>query len=80
MKSVKLYYYAVLREYAGISHETRQTGATTFRELYEELSAVYKFPLDASRVRVAVSESYAGMDQLVDDGAEITFIPPVAGG
>ena len=80
MKSVKLYYYAILREKAGMSHETRQTDAETFRELYGELCSLYNFPLDASRVRVAVADAYVDMDQAVEDGFEVTFIPPVAGG
>jgi molybdopterin synthase sulfur carrier subunit len=80
MKSVKLSYYAVLREKAGRSGEDRQTNAETYRTLYEELREQYKFPLDASRVRVAVGDAYAEMEDALADGCDVTFIPPVAGG
>ena len=80
MKSVNLHYFAVLREKAGKSSESRQTDAQTLQELYEELRNQYDFPLDASRVRVAIGEAYGNMEDQITDGAVITFIPPVAGG
>ncbi len=80
MKTVNLHYFAVLREYACKSGESRETSAETFRNLYNELREQYKFPLDASRVRVAIGESYGDMDEELPDGANVTFIPPVAGG
>ena len=80
MKRVNLSYFAVLRELAGKSAETWETDAATFADLYNELKNQYNFPLDATRVRVAVGEEYGNMDQLLEDGAEIAFIPPVAGG
>jgi len=80
MKTVNIYYFAVLRECAGKSHETRQTAARTFLDLYEEIRTLYRFPLEATRVRVALGDSYGEMDQEIVDGAEVTFIPPVAGG
>jgi molybdopterin converting factor small subunit len=80
MKTVNLHYFAVLREHAGKSGESRETDAQTFRELYDELRDLYEFPLDASRVRVAIGETYGDMDQELVDGISVTFIPPVAGG
>ena len=80
MKTVQLHYFAVLRECAGKSGESRQTAAETYRELYNELRAEYNFPLEADRVRVALGESYGDMAQELADGIEVTFIPPVAGG
>lgn len=80
MTSVTLQYYAVLREKAGKSSETRDTDATTPRELYEELREAYGFPLEADRVRAAVGEEYVDLDAPVTDGMDVTFIPPVAGG
>lgn len=63
-----------------MSGETRQTGAGTFRELYDELRQEYRFPLDSARVRVAIGERYGDMDEELPDGITLTFIPPVAGG
>lgn len=80
MKTVKLSYYAVLRECSGKSGEIRETQAETFADLYNELKNEYNFPLDSGRVRVAIGEHYCGMDEKLTDNAEVVFIPPVAGG
>lgn len=80
MKTITLQYYAVLREKAGKSSETRETEAATLRALYDELREAYGFPLEADRVRAAVGEEYVQMDAPVADRMNITFIPPVAGG
>jgi molybdopterin converting factor subunit 1 len=80
MKTVTVRYFAALRECAGKSMETRETPAETYTDLYNELNSDYNFPLDASRVRVAVGEAYAEMDQEIQDSCELAFIPPVAGG
>lgn len=80
MKTITLQYYAVLREKAGKSSETRETEAVTLRELYDELRTAYDFPLEAERVRAAVGEEYVDLDAPVTEGMNITFIPPVAGG
>lgn len=80
MKTVNISYFAVLRERAGKAGEMRKTSAANFQELYEELRREYSFPLDASRVRVAIGESYGEMEAELVDGVAVTFIPPVAGG
>lgn len=80
MNTITLQYYAVLREKAGKSSETRETEASTLHELYDELREAYGFSLEADRVRAAVGEEYVKMDAPVEDGMDITFIPPVAGG
>lgn len=80
MKQVSLSYYAVLREKAGRAGEDRQTDASTYRELYDQLREQYGFPLEAASVRVAIGDAYADMNDTVTEGVEITFIPPVAGG
>ena len=80
MKKVNLFYFAVLRECSGKAGEVRETQADTYSDLYAELRNEYNFPLDASRVRVAVGENYADMSREVEAGADIAFIPPVAGG
>lgn len=79
-KTVHIRYFASLRECAGKSMETRETGAATYADLYDELHAEYKFPLEADRVRVAVGEAYAEMENEIQNGVELAYIPPVAGG
>ncbi len=79
-KIVTIRYFAALRECAGIASEERETQANSYAELYDELNTAYQFPLPCERVRVAVGEAYADMNQPIHDKAEIAFIPPVAGG
>ena len=78
--NVELLYFAVLRECAGKSAETRETESTTARDLYAELEREYGFPLPFERIRVAVGERYVDADIQLEEGMEVTFIPPVAGG
>ena len=79
-KKVSMTYFAVLRERAGKSHEEYETDAATLADLYNELKSSYKFPVDASRIKAAIGESYVDLDQPVAENSRITFIPPVAGG
>lgn len=80
MKNITLHYFAVFREQAGRASESHETDAATLAALYAELRARHAFTLDPEFVRVAIGSSYAEMDAPVPDGAEITFVPPVAGG
>lgn len=80
MSRITVHYYAVLRERTGRATEIRTSEAPTLRALYEELRAEYGFPLTADRVLAAVGERYVPMDSPLDDGLDLTFIPPVAGG
>jgi molybdopterin-guanine dinucleotide biosynthesis protein A len=79
-KSVKVQYYALLREQAGRSEEALTTSARTPRELYEELKARYPFSLAPEMLRVAVNAEFGEWSQPLADGDSIVFIPPVAGG
>lgn len=78
--TVEVVYFAVLREQSGMDRETVETSASTYGELYEELSARHGFTLPGSRVRVAIDNAFTDSDSTVRDGVEVVFIPPVAGG
>jgi len=80
MATIRLQYFALLRESAGRSSEDWTTDAANLHELYEELRQRYSFSLDSSRVRAAVGERYVPMDSALEEGMQVTFIPPVAGG
>jgi molybdopterin converting factor small subunit len=74
--TVTVHYFAMLREQARRDSETRVTNAGTPRELYTELG----FTLPAGNLRVAINDAFVAMDARLNDGDEVTFIPPVAGG
>lgn len=80
MATVKLLYFASLRDAAGVAEETCATDAADLRALYAELRARHGFAMPAERIRVAVDGAFAGLDDAVRDGSEVAFIPPVSGG
>lgn len=79
-RTVTILYFAILREQRGASEETLETGAGTLGDLYESLRSRYGFGLERRHIKVAVDAEFASMDDPVAEGAEIAFIPPVAGG
>jgi molybdopterin synthase sulfur carrier subunit len=79
-QNIRLHYYALLREQAGRDHEELATQARTPRALYDELKAKYNFTLPMDRVGVAVNDRFCSLDQPLQQGDSVVFIPPVAGG
>jgi molybdopterin converting factor subunit 1 len=79
---VRLLYFAVLRDITGKSEEVVELPDGTraqeiwnrLRSRHDQLAGYERPPL------TAVNESYVSADQLLRDGDEVAFIPPVAGG
>lgn len=79
---VRLLYFAVLRDIAGASTAEIElpSGARAadvwerLRAQHHELAGYRQPPM------VAVNEEYVAADQMLRDGDELAFIPPVAGG
>lgn len=80
MKTVHLQYFALLREQRGLSLETLTTSAETAAQLYDELCTRHPFTLPSARLRVAINGEFAAWTTPLSEGAQIVFIPPVAGG
>ena len=80
MPRVNLQYYALLREQAGRRSETLDTAADTPAALYAELAARHGFQLPATQLKVAVNAAFVDWERRLEDGDEVVFIPPVAGG
>jgi MoaE-MoaD fusion protein len=80
---VSVLYFAAARERAGLAEERLATlpPPGTVRVLLELLSARHAalVPL-LPHLRVAVNQSFVGLDDVVPEGAEVALIPPVAGG
>jgi len=79
-KTIRVYYYALLREERGLSEEFFKTTALTAEELYQELSEKHKFKLAPDMVKVAINNEFAQWQDELKDNDSIIFIPPVAGG
>jgi molybdopterin converting factor subunit 1 len=80
MKTVRVQYFAILREQRGAAQEELATDAATPAELYEELRTRHGFSLTGDRVRAAINDEFAPASAALRTGDRIVFIPPVAGG
>jgi molybdopterin synthase sulfur carrier subunit len=80
MTRVNVLYFASLRDAAGMASEPVDTAAVDLRALYIELQARHGFALPADRLRVAVDGAFARWDDVLHEGSEVAFIPPVSGG
>ena len=84
--TVRLLYFAWLRERVGTAEETMllPDGVTTVGELAAWLggrSAAHAAAFaDSARVRCAVNQEFATPDAPVRPGDEVAFFPPVTGG
>jgi len=80
VKTVRVHYFAILREQRGLDEERVSTMAVTAADLYEELRLLHRFTLPTGRLRVAVNDEFGPWASPVRDGDAIVFVPPVAGG
>ena len=80
MITIKVQYFAILREQRGESAESLATSAGTALELYTELKDRYRFTLSPDVVRVAINHEFKDWKTALKPGDHIVFIPPVAGG
>jgi sulfur-carrier protein len=80
MKTVRVQYFAILREQRGAAQEELVTNAATPAELYTELQARHGFSLPGDRVRAAINDEFAAATAALQSGDRVVFIPPVAGG
>lgn len=78
--SLRVHYFAVLRDQAGRSEETVATGARTPRELYEVLRQRHGLKLLPEQLRVAINDDFADWNRPLRAGDSVVFLPPVAGG
>jgi molybdopterin synthase sulfur carrier subunit len=81
--SVKILYFASLREALGLAGESVElpAGINTLAALRDWLVAQGREKLaTAKNLRCALNQEVAGLDAAVQDGDEVAFFPPVTGG
>lgn len=81
--SVKILYFAGLKEKLGLSAESIElpAGVTTVGVLRDWLVGQGREALGTARnLRCAVNQDMAKLDAAIQDGDEIAFFPPVTGG
>lgn len=83
-KTVRVKYFASIREALGLGQEEVSTAALTLDALRAELVArggAYAEALDGGRaVRVALNQVLSEGSATLAAGAEVAFFPPVTGG
>jgi molybdopterin-guanine dinucleotide biosynthesis protein A len=79
-KTLRVQYFAILREQAGRAEETLDTVAATPAELYDELRRRHRFQLEPSQLKVALNAEFGDWRTPLKHGDTVVFIPPVAGG
>jgi len=79
-KTVRVQYYAILREQAGRSEETLDTSAGTAAEVFAELRQRHPFQLTSAQLKVALNSEFSDWQTPLKHGDTVVFIPPVAGG
>jgi molybdopterin synthase sulfur carrier subunit len=81
---VTVKYFASIREAIGTGVQARETQAHTLGALRDELIALgggYAESLARGRaVRLALNQVMANEAEVLQDGAEVAFFPPVTGG
>jgi molybdopterin-guanine dinucleotide biosynthesis protein A len=79
-KTVNLLYFAKLREARGLDEEQVTTAACTAAGLYEEIRFLHRLPLELDALRCARNGDFCDWSTRIEQGDELVFIPPVAGG
>lgn len=79
---VRILFFAVLRDIAGTDHhELALAEGTTAGDVWQSLRSTYAKLADYTQPpMIAINESYATATDILRDGDELAFIPPVAGG
>jgi molybdopterin converting factor subunit 1 len=76
----KVRYFAAFREATGTADETLDSQASTPSALFEECQRRHAGLENYSASLVAVNDEMAGWQAPLNDGDEVLFFPPVAGG
>ncbi|MFC0270739.1 molybdopterin converting factor subunit 1 [Metabacillus herbersteinensis] len=76
---IKVLLFAHLQEEVGTESLSIERSNLTVKSLIQYLEKEYPFQ-SLQKVMVAINESYAKEDDLIQDGDVVAFIPPVSGG
>jgi len=78
--NTKVRYFALFREQAGCESESVQWNGGTARELFELMSLKHAALKTQAAALVAVNDEMSAWENILSDGDEVLFFPPVAGG
>lgn len=80
-KTINILYFASLADEANC-HEEKVTvpKSTSLNELYAQLNQKYNFSREPSELKVSINDYFAKWSDAINDGDNVVFITPVAGG
>ena len=79
-KTIHLRYFAQLKELTGSDSETLKSKVMTPAGLFEQVKSTHRFPHKRKQLMVAINGDFSSWETLLNNGDEVVFIPPVAGG
>jgi molybdopterin converting factor subunit 1 len=77
---IEIRYFAAFREATGVASEPVDTEAKTADSLFAECAGRHPALQRYSASLVAINDEMADWGQVLADGDEVLFFPPVAGG
>jgi len=80
MQRTKVRYFALFREQAGCESETVDWPGGTAKELFQLMSSKHSALKTQAAALVAVNDEMSDWESVLEDGDEVLFFPPVAGG
>jgi molybdopterin converting factor small subunit len=79
-KVIGIKWFAAYREAAGLAAETVHTDATTAALLFAEMQRKHPGLASFNAALLAINDEMADWNRTLEDGDEVLFFPPVAGG
>lgn len=80
MKTIKVRYFAIFRETAGMEGETLSLDAATAMDVFEKTRLRHASDEPMDHCKVAINDEMAEWSSPVSDGDTVLLFPPVAGG
>lgn len=80
MKTIKVRYFAMFREHAGLGEETLSLDIACAQDVFEQTRHRHGSTEPSGHCKVAINDEMAEWSAAVNDGDTVLLFPPVAGG
>lgn len=77
---VRVRYFALFREQAGLAAETIDWSGGTAEELFEMVAQKHPLLQSQAAALVAINDEMSDWETVLNEDDEVLFFPPVAGG
>lgn len=78
--NVRVQYFALFREQAGCASESVNWAGGTAAELFQAMADKHPALQNQAAALVAVNDEMSAWETVLNEGDEVLFFPPVAGG